>query len=102
MRSFPGGRSLLVTMTKFVHIQPPALFLVSSQSPGRWAESSTDPMIRERVAALSALLGRQAKSIEEGLPGAHVARLPGANHYVFLSNEADVLREIRLFAARLR
>ena len=101
-RSFPGGRSLLVTMTKFVQIQPPALFLVSSQSPGRWAESSADPMIRERVAALSALLGRQATSIEEGLPGAHVVRLSAANHYVFLSNEADVLREIRLFAARLR
>jgi len=26
--------------------------------------------------------------------------LPGANHYVFLSNEADVLREMRDFLAR--
>ena len=26
--------------------------------------------------------------------------LPGADHYVFLSNEADVLREMRAFLAR--
>jgi hypothetical protein len=26
-----------------------------------------------------------------------VVRLPNANHYVFMSNEADVLREMRAF-----
>jgi hypothetical protein len=32
---------------------------------------------------------------------AHIVELPGANLYTFLSNEGDVLREIRAFAATL-
>jgi non-heme chloroperoxidase len=100
-RDFPGGRSLLAGMKQYVQIQPPALFLVSSQSRGQWAETSTDPMIREQIAALRAFTERQAKAIEDGLPGARVVRLPGAHHYVFLSNEADVLREMRAFLGRL-
>src|SRR4029079_18440099 len=94
MRPFPGGRSLLAGAKKYVEIRTPALFLVSSQSPGRWAETSTDPVIKAQMAAMSALQDRQAKSIEDGLPGARVVKLPGANHYVYLSNEADVLREM--------
>jgi non-heme chloroperoxidase len=31
------------------------------------------------------------------VPGARVVRLAHANHYVFISNEADVLREMRAF-----
>ncbi len=34
--------------------------------------------------------------------GAHVVELWGADHFVFLSNEADVLRELRGFLATLR
>ena len=79
----------------------PALFLVSSQSPGRWSETSTDPKIKEQIAGLSAFTERQAKAIEDGLPSARVVRLSGANHYVFLSHEADVVREIRSFLERV-
>ena len=53
------------------------------------------------VAGLRAVLARQVKAIEEELPSARVVQLSDANHYVFLSNEADVLREIRAFLARL-
>ena len=98
----PGGRSLLVTVTKFVEIKTPALFLVSSQDPGRWAESSADPKVRQQVAGLQAVLARQAKAIGDGIPGARVVQLPHANHYVFLSNEGDVLREMRAFVRGLR
>jgi pimeloyl-ACP methyl ester carboxylesterase len=97
MRPFPGGRVLTAGMKQYVEIRTPALFLVSSQSPGRWAETSTDPVISKQVAGLRAILERQAKAIEDGVPSARVVRLPGANHYVFLSNEADVLREMRAF-----
>jgi len=74
-------------------------FLVSSESPGRWADTSTDPVISKQLAGLSALLERQARAIEDGLPSARVVRLPGANHYVSLSNEADVLRRCGRFLA---
>jgi hypothetical protein len=95
--------TLLVALVVPLQSQQPAGWKdPSSQSPGRWAETSTDPVIRGQIAAMSALLERQAKSIEDGLPSARVVRLPGANHYVFLSNEADVLREMRAFLSRLQ
>ena len=57
---------------------------------------------RAYTVAMTALIERQTKSIEDGVPGARVVRLPGAHHYLFLSNEADVLREMRAFLGRLR
>jgi hypothetical protein len=36
------------------------------------------------------------------VPTAHVITLQGANHYVFLSNEAEVLKDIHAFVAGLR
>ena len=101
-RPNPGGTSLLKAMTKFAQIPAPALFLVSSQSPGVWADASTDPKTREQLAALNGFLERQAEAIREGLPSARVVKFSRANHYVFLSNEADVLREMRAFSAGLR
>jgi non-heme chloroperoxidase len=43
----------------------------------------------------------QANAFEAGLPSAHVVRLPNADHFVFNSNEADVLREMNAFLAKL-
>ena len=50
---------------------------------------------RERFSA-------QANAFEAGLPSAHVVRLPNASHYVFKSNEADVIREMNAFLSKLR
>jgi pimeloyl-ACP methyl ester carboxylesterase len=100
--SFPGGQWLLTEVKQYVDIRPPALFIMSSQSPGTWADSSTDPAITAQIAGLNALLERQAKAIDDAVPSAQVVKLPRANHYVFLSNEADVLREMRAFLGRLR
>jgi pimeloyl-ACP methyl ester carboxylesterase len=97
--SFPGGSSLLTELKHYLDIRPPALFIVSSQNPGAWTDGSTDSAINAQTAGLNALLERQAKAIEATLPSARVVKLPSANHYVFLSNEADVLREIRAFVA---
>ncbi len=43
----------------------------------------------------------QARAFETQIPGAKVVRIPHANHYVFRSNEADVLREMNAFIATL-
>jgi pimeloyl-ACP methyl ester carboxylesterase len=48
-----------------------------------------------------AITGAQAKAFESGVPSARIVRLPHANHYVFLSNEADVLREMNAFLGSL-
>lgn len=43
----------------------------------------------------------QAVAFERQVPSAHVVRIPNANHYVFRSNEAQVLSEIDTFIATL-
>lgn len=48
-----------------------------------------------------AMTERQAAAFERGVPGSRVVRLRHATHYLFLSHEADVLREIRAFLATL-
>jgi pimeloyl-ACP methyl ester carboxylesterase len=47
------------------------------------------------------IAGAQAQAFERGVPTARVVRLSHANHAVYVSNEADVLREINSFLARL-
>ena len=42
-----------------------------------------------------------AKAFEKGLPSAKVTWLAHADHFVFRSNEADVLREMNAFIAGL-
>jgi len=58
-----------------------------------------------RVLAATSLkeaLDAQAKAFENGLRTAHVVRIPRATHYVFQSNEADVLREMDAFISGLK
>jgi pimeloyl-ACP methyl ester carboxylesterase len=42
-------------------------------------------------------IGKQAKAFESGLPSARVVRIPNADHYVFISNDVDVIRELNRF-----
>lgn len=44
---------------------------------------------------------RQAAAFERQVPSAHVVRIPNADHSVFRSNEADVLREMNAFIGTL-
>lgn len=68
-----------------------------------------DPALRsnpslkaEAVADDAFVTSRQADAFAAGVPSAHVVRLANANHYVFRSNEADVIREMNAFLANLR
>jgi pimeloyl-ACP methyl ester carboxylesterase len=58
---------------------------------------------RERSAdeAWNQTIEDQARAFEEGLPSARVVRLADARHFVFRTNEADVLRETEAFIASL-
>jgi hypothetical protein len=44
------------------------------------------------------MVSRWEHDLLAGLPSARIVELPGANLYMFLSNEDDVLREVRAFA----
>jgi non-heme chloroperoxidase len=57
--------------------------------------------LRQSYAATRALYTRWQQDLRAGTPTARIVELTGANLFMFLSNEADVLREIRAFAAAL-
>ena len=101
-RDFPGSVLLLKGMKKYTDIRVPALVIFANpHTQGPAADNSPDPAVREAnkvySASLVALTERQIKTVENGVPRARVVTLPGANHYVYLSNEAEVLREMRAF-----
>jgi non-heme chloroperoxidase len=105
-RDFPGYSTLLGGMKKYVAIPVPALvFFALPRGVGRWIDSSTDPKLREQASAYTAavtpLIVRQAQLIEEGVPTARVVKLPGANHFIYLSHEAEVIRQIKSFLSRV-
>jgi pimeloyl-ACP methyl ester carboxylesterase len=55
--------------------------------------------LRQQYDAGKLMIARWENDLRAGVPSARIVELPGANLYMFLSNEADVLREIRAFAA---
>lgn len=104
-RDFPGGALFMPLLTgarKYIDIPVPALVIFANpHGLGTWVDSNPDPTVRTAAksysSALAALTERQEKAVEHGVPTAHVITLPGAHHHVFLSNEADVIREMRNF-----
>jgi pimeloyl-ACP methyl ester carboxylesterase len=109
-QDFPGGALFMPLLTgarKYVDIPVPALIIFANpHALGTWVNDSTDPTVRAAARsysfALAALTERQANAVENALPAAHVVTLRGAHHHVFLSNEADVIREIRNFLNALK
>ena len=105
-RDFPGSQVFMAIMTggkRYSDIWAPALVIFAiPHVPDEWASESADPAVREAArshfTALDVLAGKQAKTVKAGMPTARVIKLRGS-HYIFLSNEADVLREIRAFIA---
>jgi pimeloyl-ACP methyl ester carboxylesterase len=108
-RDLPGTALFMPLMTgtkKYTAIPVPALVIFANpHSQGIWVDENTDPSVRTAAraysTALEALVERQENSVSDGVPNAHVITLPGANHYVFLSNESQVLKDIHAFIADL-
>jgi non-heme chloroperoxidase len=55
----------------------------------------------ESFRAIVGYIKRDEKSLQIEVPGAWVIEMPGADHNLFLSNESDVLRELRRFLEAL-
>jgi non-heme chloroperoxidase len=56
----------------------------------------------QRYVAARAMLERWEGDLRAGVPGARIVELPGAGLYMFLSNEADIIREVRAFGLTLK
>ena len=53
-------------------------------------------------AATEAYFDRWKKSLQKAAASVRIVDVPEANHFLFLSHEADVLREVRAFVAGLK
>jgi non-heme chloroperoxidase len=98
---------LFTSAEKYTAIPVPALVIFANpHSQGAWVDNNTDPAVQAAAKAysnaLTALTERQAKAVRDGLPTARVITVPNANHYVYLSNEAEVLSDLDAFIDGLR
>ena len=81
------------------HVPVLAIFAVPHLLRPAVASDPTERAARE--ARDTVIAGGQADAFEKGIPSARVVRLPHADHYVYESNEADMLREMNAFIASL-
>src|SRR5262245_22989933 len=75
----PSYAAIQAGVRKFTDIRSPALAIVAIPADAK------DPDLARRET--------QANAFAAGVPGSRVVRL-GGTHYIFISNEADTLREI--------
>jgi len=87
---------------KYTHISAPILAIVAvphdlgnvfKDNPGARAAVLADDLART---------SEQANAFETGVPSAHVVRLHNAGHYIFVSNEAEVVRIMSEFLRNLQ
>jgi hypothetical protein len=108
-RNFQGSQMfgmILAGNKRYSNIPVRALAIFAIPNiPENWASKSTNPAVREAArasfTAVDLLKEKQSKVFEAGVQTARVIRLRGT-HYIFLSEERDVLREMRAFLADLR
>ena len=93
--------AIMAGLQKYTEINVPILAIYALPHDMSWAFKD-DPTARSVAEARDTeRTGAQARAFETGLPSARVVRLAGADHYVFQSNEADVLREMNAFISTL-
>jgi pimeloyl-ACP methyl ester carboxylesterase len=93
----------------YARIRVPVLALFALPAPLEEQLKRYRPENAEQGAAMGfrfgialAEIARNENALRRGVPGARVVEVSGARTYIFLSNEADVLRELGAFIAQLR
>jgi pimeloyl-ACP methyl ester carboxylesterase len=88
---------------KYTEINGPVLALFSEPTPVVVKPDADAKVKAQEAHELEGLKWHdvQTKAFETLVPQAHVVRLSGAAHYLFRSNEADVLREMNAFMMTL-
>ncbi len=90
----------------YTGIRVPVLAIYQAQLPfEEWAKGydirneEERAALRQEYAATRAMYARWQQELLAAVRTARIVNLPGANLYMFLSNEADILRELRAFAS---
>jgi len=96
-RPDPVARGLFAGMQKYTFVHAPvlAIFAAPHQMPPAMAKDSAARAKADSVDLANVM--PQVAAFRRGIPTARVVVLPNANHYVFKSDEAEVLRDIRAF-----
>ena len=98
-------QAILAGVQPYADIRAPSLAIYAlPHDQGSWVNDDSTPRGEADAAAARDLrsTGGLADLFERGVRGPRVVRLAHANHYVSMSNEADVLRESPAFISRLR
>lgn len=109
-RDFTGSAMFMKLITnppKYAVIPVSGLFVFANpHSLGAWISHSTDPAAHAKakayLTALGGLVAKQQEAVKKGIPNAHVITIRNAHHYVYLSNEEDVLSDFRTFISTLK
>jgi non-heme chloroperoxidase len=94
----------------YARIHAPALAIYAIPQSARdltptWVKGENPAMLaalNEEYPLLLAARKEQMTEFQSGVAHSRVVELPGANHYVFLSNESDVLHELHDFLNALQ
>jgi len=101
-RMTPEFFAMMEAEERFTTIHAPALVLVADED----ISSASGDDLQSRANAVRQALQRRDKeqqvaAFAQQVPSAHVVRISHANHYVYRSNEVEVLREINAFISAL-
>jgi non-heme chloroperoxidase len=97
------SQATMAGLKKFADIRAPVLALIAlPQDMGPWWNTTDDPEVRRVLPLAQASKARVAKNFEESMPSAQVVLMPNVSHYVFLTNEGNVIREMESFIAALK
>jgi non-heme chloroperoxidase len=101
LRRDPVASALFAGSQRYTRIGGPVLAIFAAPRPLP-ASVASDSLAAARVdsAGLADVMP-QITAFQRGVPQARVVRIAHAAHYVFRSNEADVVREIRAFVDAL-
>jgi pimeloyl-ACP methyl ester carboxylesterase len=97
-RGLAAAQAIVEGEEKYAQIPAPMLAIYAL--PHDFGNSAMSASAAE-AKDISDITGPQAKAFEAAFPSARVVRLPHASHYVFQSNQADVLRDMDAFITSL-
>jgi pimeloyl-ACP methyl ester carboxylesterase len=95
----PIGAALNFGMQKYTSIPVPAFAIYAC--PHNWDRLPDSPRKTALIADDKARCTRWADNFRQGVPSAHIVMIPNADHYVYLSNEAQVIAEMKAFLDKL-
>ena len=95
----PISAALNFGMQKYTRIPVPALAIYAC--PHNWDRLPDSPRKTALIRDDKTRCDQWADNFRRGVPSAHIVMIPNADHYVYLSNEAQVVREMNDFLTQL-